>query len=156
MCMLAATVAKAKPRSEAYALMLVVDEEEWRHALPPSLTLGFGEDRTRLAEQYGDRIADVMWSVPELDSELHLADSRLDAACKRANQLVWKASAYGKVTRFVRALAKELQALDWARVRRVSDDFVVYATRLEGDGARDVRRDAPPAVKKRLVARGLL
>jgi len=35
----------------------------------------------------------------------------------------------------------------------VSDDFVVYATSLEGDGWRDVRRDAPAAIKKRLIAR---
>lgn len=149
-------VAKAKPKSEAYALMLVCDEEEWRHALPPSLTLAFEEDRVRLAKSYGDRMADVMWSAPEIDSEIDLSDARLDAACKRANQIVWRDSAHAKVTRFVRAVAKELQALDWSKLRKVNDDFVVYATRLEGDGELDVRRDAPPAIKKRLVARGLL
>jgi hypothetical protein len=149
-------IARTRPRSAAYAAMLVVDEEEWRHALPPSITIAFEDDRARLAVAYADRLASVLWSAPEHPTEVTLTDARLEAACKRANQIVWQTNAHAKVFELVREVARELQAIDWASQREVTEDFVVYATRLEGDGERDVRKVAPPAIKKRLVARGLL
>ncbi len=149
--------ARAKPRSPAYALLLVVDEEEWRYLLPPTLVMGFEEDRRRFRAQQPDRLREFLWSAAELEGRpihaLELRDARLLKACERANQHLWKGGKQARVTPLVRRLAKELQTLDWPALRKVSDDFVVYATSLEGDGWRDVRRDAPAAIKKRLIAR---
>ncbi len=152
--------AKFKPKSTAYALLLVVDEEEWRHMLPPTLAMGFEEDRARFRAAHPHRVKDFLWSAPELPSydvdALELRDRRLEAAATRANQHLWKDGKHAKVAPLLRGLARELQALDWRSLRSVSDDFIVYVTRAEGDGWQDVRRDAPADVRRRLVARGEL
>ena len=146
---------KVKPKSTAYALALVVDEEEWRYLLPPSLAIGFEEDRARVRASHPDRMRDHLWSAVELPTfdvpVLELRDARLAAACKRANQHLTKRGKAGKP--LLRQLVRELQALDWRALRRVSDDFVVYATSVEGDGWRDVRRDAPAVMRRRLIDR---
>lgn len=135
------TAAKTKPKQRAAMLALVIDEEEWRYLLPPSLALAFDTST---------------WDPNDLPQIDVVHDARLDAAAKRANQQLWKSGTYGKVKPLMRSLVRELQAIDWAKYRAVSDDFLVFATTVEGDARRDARRDAPPAVRKRLVARGEL
>lgn len=151
-----ALAAKVKPKSAAYALAIVV-MEEWRHMLPPTLAIGFEEDRARLRASHPECLRDVLWTAAELPtfdvSQLELRDRRLGAASTRANQHLWMTGKQRKTTLFLRGVAAELQALDWSLLRRVSDDFVVYVTTAEGDGYRDVRRDAPPALRKRLIDR---
>ncbi len=153
-------VSKVKPRSPAYALLLVLDEEEWRYPLPPSLALAFEADRTRLRTTYADRMRDVIWSAPEMATfdvpGLALRDPRLAAAAKRANQHLAAKGTQSKAKALVREVSRSLQKLEWSTFRAVTEDFVVYVTTLDGDGWRDVRRDAPPALVKRLIARGEL
>lgn len=131
-------IAKTKPKQRACMLALVIDEEEWRYILPPSLALGFEAGA---------------WEVNELPQIDVPRDARLDTAAKRANQHLWKSGAYSKVKPLMRDLVRELQAIDWKKLRAVSDDFLVFSTTLEGDARRDAKRDAPPALRKRLFAR---
>jgi len=123
-------VSKVRPSSPLYALALVVDEEEWRYALPPSLAFGFESPRTSRE-----------WDAAELfEPTTGWNDRRLAALCKRANQRVWQTGAHARVRALVRALARDLQQVDWPKLRAVTDDVVVYATSLEGGGAADARR----------------
>lgn len=131
-------IAKTKPKQRAVMLALVIDEEEWRYILPPSLALGFEAGA---------------WDVNDLPQIDVPRDARLDAAAKRANQHLWKSGAYSKVKPLMRDLVRELQSIDWKKMRAVSDDFLVFSTTLEGDARRDAKRDAPPALRKRLFAR---
>lgn len=131
-------IAKTKPKQRAVMLALVIDEEEWRYILPPSLALGFEAGA---------------WDVNDLPQIDVPRDARLDAAAKRANQHLWKSGSYSKVRPLMRDLVRELQSIDWKKVRAVSDDFLVFSTSLEGDACKDARRDAPPALRKRLFAR---
>ena len=153
-------VAKVKPKAPAYALLLVLDEEEWRYPLPPSLVLAFETDRVRLRKTQPDRMRDFLWSAPEMTAfdipGLELRDPRLTAAAQRANQHLAAKGNQSKAKALAREVARTLQAVDWSALRAVTDDFVVFVTSLEGDGWRDVRRDAPPALAKRLAARGEL
>lgn len=153
-----AVFAKEKPKSKAYALALVVDEEEWRYMLPPLLACGFEADRAEIHATRPQYMLDKLWSAAEIygSPTLELRDRRLAAAAKRANQQIWSAGAQGKVTPMLREVARALQAIDWKSRRAVTDDFVVYVTALEGEGPRHVRRDAPPALRKQLKARGYL
>jgi len=128
--------ARVRPDEAAYGLAIVIDEENWRNLLPPALALGFQRERETFLSRYGAKADDMLWNPAELEAfdvpEREWRDPKLAKACERANQHLWQGGKHAVARSFVRSLTEDLRALHWGRVRKVTPDFVVYLTTLEG------------------------
>jgi hypothetical protein len=139
-----------------YALALIVDSEAYDHLLPPRVAVATVDERIAFVAQHGERAVDFVFSPPEwIDEGFEVWDERMKTLAEPANHLLWTEEKYARAMKLANDLAKTLNALDLPVPK--DPDFVVFACELDGQsGAEGIHKAAPLAVRKRLLAAGLL
>jgi hypothetical protein len=125
---------------------LVLNYRSVEQYFPPYLLPGFaGERETLLAR--GER-----WQIWRPLPNSHdpwplypIVDPEALECCARLEQAIQTAQAWDLAARALRALGRDLSALDWSAIMPVTPDFVVYALDYEDDALPALRISAPPA-----------
>jgi hypothetical protein len=147
-------VAKYQPKSPLLGLALIIDDNDFEHALPPTIGLVFEEEMA--AAKGVHQGYQQLWNAGTLKHnggpKLQLKDKTLSEAAKRANELLCGNDEQDKFIPFLRKVGIALTQRPWQRA--LSDNFFVYVTTKDGNGYDDAWRDASPLIRKRLSAKG--
>jgi hypothetical protein len=147
------TLARAKLREPAYAVVISTCLEEAPHLLPPRLTVGLVKDRDAIIARGGKFVNDEIWNpegMPLFDApRLDMKDRALLALCKRANVAREDDT---PVIVMLRTLAAELQRRGLRDELAAAPELLVFAMDVGGESPENAAmRMAPAKLRAKLV-----
>ena len=151
-------MAKAKIREPAYCLAISYDGSE--DELPPDLAVGLESERRRVLAKGKDAKA-ALWDATRFATyrggAVKLDAPALAEASEKLLQMVLMKEALHVPGKLLNDVAADLNRRSWKGVLRTTDDFVVYATDVDGTGLKkDLMAAVPKAKLDLLRARRLI
>jgi hypothetical protein len=153
-----AAVARAKIREPAYCLAISHDGSE--DELPPDIAVGLESERQRFLASGKDAKA-ALWDATRFATFRRRA-VKLDApglaeASEKLLQMVLMKEALHVPGKVLNDVAAELNRRSWKGILRTTDDFIVYATDVDGmELKKDLKAAVPKAKLDLLRSRRLL
>jgi hypothetical protein len=146
-------VAKAKIKEPAYCLAIAYDAEN--DELPPILGVGLEKERQHWIATEGKDAKARIWNPAEYaryeDGTLDIDGPDLERDSERFLQMVLMKEALHIPQKLLNTVAADLNKRNWKGILNTTDDFVVFATDLEGDDLKKNIKDGVPEKKRKLL-----
>ncbi len=154
-------VARKKFKEPIYCIALVYSGED-NPVFPPSIAIGLESERQKMIKKYGKEAKASVWNPEDGfthygDAATQIEDEDYDEACDWYSEATMLRSSSAADIKFINEIALELSKLNWSKIAKTADDFVVYAIDLEGaDLEKNFKKTVPAETRQRLKEKGLL
>ena len=149
-------VARSKIKEPIYCVVLVYSGEG-NPVFPPTIAIGLESQRQKWLKKNGEEAKEMIWNPEEFTHRgKEIDDEDYEQACEWYSDAMEERTSDAAAVKLINEIAADVGKLNWKRLAKMTDDFVVFAVDLEGaDLQKNMKKSVPATVLKKLKAKGV-